>query len=189
MEYNPDKIDPVYRYYLRNGFNVSFQKVADAVHLTKKTLFNRYVSKENLERCLLDYWQIKSNERSAERMEYANHAVEQLLMFLFELQYCKNNEPCFFQKRKELFFDKSKESGPHIKQLEKIFAMGVKEELFHFDSDCRVYSFYFLFNVLFLLLNENLIYTDYLSFLLDPILTETGKAVFKEIDIEQIFKS
>ena len=188
MEYNHAKIEPIFNYYLSNGFNHSLQETAEAVHITKKTLFNRYVSKENLEYCLIDYWQIKSNERVTESMEFANHAVEKLMMFLYEIQYCKNNESCFFQKAKELFFEKSVQSGPHIKQLEKIFAGGVKEELFHFESDPKVFAYYFQFNTLFLLLNGTLIYTDYLSFLFDPILTESGKAVFRDIDIEQIFR-
>jgi len=189
MDYNSDKIEPIFHFYLQNGFHYSLQKVADSVGLTKKTLFNRYGSRENMELCLLDYWQSKSNERIAERMEFANHAVERLMMFIFELQYCKKNEPHFFQKTKDYFLEKSKQSGPHIRQLEIIFRAGEKEKLFRFDSDPKVYAYYFLFNVLFLLLNDTLVYTDYLSFLLEPIITESGKVVFRDIDIEQIFKS
>jgi AcrR family transcriptional regulator len=188
MEYNHAKIEPIYRYFLSNGFHHSLQEVADAVQITKKTLFNRYISKENLEHCLLDYWQIKSNERAIERMEFSNNAVEKLMMFLFELQFCKNNEVHFFQKAKELFLEKAAQTGPHIKQLETIFTMGAEEELFRFDSDSKVFAYFFLFNALFLLLNDTLIYTDYLSFLFEPILTELGKSVFRDIDIEQIFK-
>jgi len=188
MEYIYTKIEPIYKYYLINGFNHSLQKVADAVHITKKTLFNRYISKEKLEHCLIDYWQIKSNERVVERMEFANNAVEKLMMFLFELQYCKNNEPHFFQKAKELSLEKSAYSGPHIQQLVTIFTIGVKEGLFHFNSDAKVFAYFFQFNALFLLLNNTLIYTDYLSFLFEPILTESGKVVFRDIDIEQIFR-
>jgi AcrR family transcriptional regulator len=189
MGYNHNKIEPIFKYYLSNGFNNSMQKVANAAHITKKTLFNRYVSKENLEHCLIDYWQIKSNERIAKRMEFANNAVEKLMMFLFELQYCKKNESHFFQKTKELFFKKTVQSGPHLTQLEVILAMGVNEDLFRFDTDIKVFANYFKFNALFLLLNDTLIYTDYLSFLFEPILTESGKMVFGGIDIEKIFKS
>jgi len=188
MEYNQTKIEPIYRYYLLSGFNHSMQEIADAVFITKKTLFNRYITKENLEHCLIDYWQIKSNERINERMEFANNAVEKLMMFLFELQYCKNNEPHFFQKAKELFLQKSTPTAPHFKQLESIFSLGMNENLFLFDSDPKVFAYYFLFNALFLLLNDTLIYTDYLSFLFEPILTESGKSVFRDIDIEQIFR-
>jgi AcrR family transcriptional regulator len=189
MEYHHSKIEPIFRYYLRHGFAHSMQEVADAVHLTKKTLFNRYVSKGNLELCLIDYWQIKSNERITDRMEFSNHSVERLMMFLFELQYCKNYETHFFQKTKELFLEKPKHTGPFIKQLDMIFSMGVEEELFHFDSDPKVFAYFFLFNALFLMLNDSLVYTDYLSFLFDPILTESGKIVFQDIDIEQVFRS
>jgi len=189
MEYQHTKIEPVYSFYLSHGFHHSLQKVADAVYVTKKTLFNRYKSKENLELCLIHYWQVKSNERISERMEYANHAVERLMMFLYELQYCKKNETHFFQKTKELFLEKPMQTEPYIKQLEFIFDLGAKEELFHFDSEPKVFAYFFLFNVLFLLLNDTLFYTDYLSLLLEPILTEAGKVVFREIDIEQIFKS
>ena len=188
MEYSYTKIEPVFQYYLTHGFDHSMQEVADAVQITKKTLFNRYISKENMEHCLVDYWQVKSNERVVERMEFANNAVERVMLFLFELQYCKNSESYFFQKRKELFLENFQHSSPHIKQLEVIFRMGIEEELFRFDSDFKVFAYFFLFNTLFLLLNDSLIYTDYLSFLLYPILTEAGKAVFHDIDIEQIFK-
>jgi len=189
MEYNYSKIEPIFKYYLRNGFSQSMQKIADAVQISKKTLFNRYSSKENLEYCLIDYWQIKSTERILERIEFSNHAVEKLMMFLFELQYCKNNESHFFQKAKEFFFDKTIQNGPHIQQLETIFTLGIKEDLFRFDSAPKVFACFFHFNAMFLLLNDTLIYTDYIPFLYEPILTESGKAFFGDIDIEQIFKS
>ena len=166
------------------------QEVADTVQITKKTLFNRYVSKENLERCLIDYWQIKSCERMERRMEFANNAVEKLMMFLFDLQYCRNNEFHFFQKAKKRFFENSEQkSSLFITQLGSIFNMGGKEELFQFESEPKVFAYFFLFNVLFILLKDTLINTDYIPFLLSPILTESGKMVFKEINIEQVFKS
>ena len=165
------------------------QEVGDAVHITKKTLFNRYVSKKKLEHCLIDYWQIKACERIIQRMEFANHAVEQLMMFLFDLQYCRNNEFHFFQKTKEIFLEKFEfKSPPLITQLESIFKLGIDEMLFQFDSEPKVFAYFFLFNALFILLNDTMINTDYISFLFEPILTETGKAVFKDIDIEQVFK-
>ena len=189
MSYNHSKIEPIYKYYLSTGFDHSMQEVANAVQITKKTLFNRYLSKENLEYCLIDYWQIKSCERIVERMEYANNAVEKLMMFLFELQYCRNNEFHFFQKTKELLLKKLEQENPlFITQLEAIFTMGVKEEVFHFDSDSKIFAYFFLFNTWFILLKDPLINTDYISFLFEPILTETGKTVFKDIDIEQVFK-
>jgi hypothetical protein len=66
--------------------------------------------------------------------------------------------------------------------------MGVKEELFRFESEPKVFAYFFLFNALFILLSDTVINTDYVSFLFHPILTETGKIVFQDIDIEQIFK-
>jgi AcrR family transcriptional regulator len=189
MDYNYTKIDPIYKYYLNTGFDHSMQKIADIVQITKKTLFNRYRSKENLEYCLVNYWQANSCERIAQRMEYANNAVEKLMMFLFELQYCRKNEWCFFQKMKEIFLEKFEQINPlFITQLEKIFTLGVKEELFKFDSEPKVFAYFFQFNALFVLLSDTLINTDYISFLLSPILTEAGKKVFQDIDIEQIFR-
>ena len=188
MQYNYSKIEPIYKYYLDNGFNHSLQKIADAVSVTKKTLFNRYLSKENMELCIIDYWQTKSNERMAQRMEFANNSVEKLMMFLFELQYCKNNELHLFQKSKEFFLEKPVQNTPCVKQLEAIFRMGAQEKLFRSDSDIKLFSYFFLFNTLFLLLSDNLIYTEFIAFIFEPILTEKGKVVFKDIDIEQIFK-
>jgi len=189
MFYNFTKIEPIYNYYLSTGFDHSMQEVADAVQITKKTLFNRYLSKENMEHCLIDFWQVKSCERIVQRMEYANNAVEKLMMFLFELQYCRNNELIFFQKARALILNKSELETPlFISQLEAIFATGVKEELFNFDSDYRIFAYFFLFNTFFILLKDALIHTDYIPFLFEPILTETGKMMFKYIDIEQIFK-
>jgi len=189
MNYNPVKIEPIYTFYQNYGFGLSLQKLADTVQLTKKTLFNRYSSKENLELCVIDHWQLKSNERMMQRMEFTNNAVEKLLIFLFELQYCKKNEPHLFQKSKEIFIEKFIQNSPNITQLEKIFKMGEKEKLFWFDSEMKVYAYFFLFNALFLLLSSNLIYTEFIPFLFEPILTEEGKTVFKDIDIEQIFMS
>jgi len=189
MNYDQNKIDPIFNFYLDNGFDHSLQKLADAVQITKKTLFNRYGSKKNLELCVLDYWQVKSNERMAQRMEFSNNAVEKLIMFLFELQYCKNYESHFFQKNKEVFLEKFVQNTPHLIQLESIFKMGTAEELFQFDFDTKLFAYFFLFNTLFLLLCDNVIYTEFITFLFDPILTEKGKVVLKDIDIEQIFKN
>jgi len=188
MEYNNIKIDPVFKYFLNNGFEYSLSELAKAVHLTKKTLFNRYISKENMELCVIDYWQKKSNERMAQRMEFSNNAVEKLLLFLFELQYCKNNESHLFHKAKSVFLEKFERNSPHILQLEAIFKTGIKENLFRFDTDPKVFAYFFQFNALFLLLSDYLIYTEYILFLFEPILTNIGKEVFQDIDIEQIFK-
>jgi AcrR family transcriptional regulator len=189
MEYNYSKIEPIFMFYLSKGFNHSMQEVADAVQITKKTLFNRYISKENMELCLIEYWQTKSCERMAQRIEYANNAVEKLMMFLFELQYCRNNEMLFFQKTKEIFMGNYEQNSPYISQLEDIFTTGIAERLFHFDGEPKVFAYFFQFNTLFILLNNNIVNTDYISFLFEPILTETGKIVFQDIDIEQVFAS
>jgi AcrR family transcriptional regulator len=189
MDYNHAKIDPIFKLYLNTGFDHSMQEVADAVQITKKTLFNRYQTKENLENSVVDYWQVKSCERIAHRMEYANNAVEKLMMFLFELQYCRNHEFHFFQKMKEIFLEKFEQINPlFIIQLEKIFKMGVVEGLFRFESEPKVFAYFFQFNALFILLSDTMINTDYISFIFEPILTETGKIVFQDIDIEQIFR-
>ena len=188
MNYNHTKMEPVFEYYYNNGFNNSLQNIADAVHISKKTLFNRYISKENLEYCIIDFWQKKSIERIEQRIEFANNAVEKLLMFLFELQYCRNFEFQFFQKTKERFLGNFEQNSPQITQLETIFKMGIEENLFIFDTDIKVFAYFFQFNTLFILLSDTLIKTEYIPFLLNPILTEAGKKVFQDIDIEQIFK-
>jgi len=189
MDYDYAKIEPIFKYYLHNGFTCSLQEVANNVCITKRTLFNRYLSKDNLENCLIDYWQLQSCERIAQRMEYANNAVERLMMFLFELQYCRNNEFHFFQKTKEFFLRNFEHTNPRfIAQLEVIFEMGIDKKLFRFESEHKVYAYFFLFNAMFILLNDTIINTDYLPFLFEPILTEIGKSVFQDIDIEQIFK-
>ena len=150
MFYNHSKIEPIYKYYLSTGFDHSMQEVAGAVQITKKTLFNRYLSKENLEYCLIDYWHIKSCERIVQRMEYANNAVEKLMMFLFELQYCKSNELHFFRKARVLFLEKPEQENPlFIFQLQAIFAMGVKEELFPFDSESKIFAHFFAHRIVF----------------------------------------
>ena len=185
MDYH--KLEPILRYYLSEGFSHSMQEVADAVKITKKTLFNRYISKENMELCLIEYWQIQSCERMAQRIEYANNAVEELIMFLFELQYCRNTEVLFFQKTKEIFLGNYEQNNPYIAQLEDIFKTGIEEGLFRFDGDPKVFAYFFQFNTLFILLKDHIVNTDYISFLFKPILTDFGNTVFKDIDIEQVF--
>jgi AcrR family transcriptional regulator len=189
MNYNNSKIEPIFRFFLNNGFNHSLQDVANAVNITKKTLFNRYISKKKLECCVIDYWQKKSNERIAQRIEFSNNAVEKLLMFLFEQQYCRNVETCFFQKTKDFFLEKNELNYLHVTQLEIIFNLGVEENLFQSSSEMKVFAYFFLFNTLFILLSNSVIKTEYIPFLLAPILTEEGKKVFQDIDIEQIFKN
>lgn len=165
------------------------QEVADAVQVTKKTLFNRYQTKENLENSVIDYWQVVSCERIEQRMEFANNAVEKLLIFLYELQYCRNHELDFFLKMKEIFLEKFEQIKPlFITKLEEILKMGVEEGVFKFESEPKVYAYFFQFNTLFILLNGTVINTDYISFIFEPILTENGKIVFQDIDIEQIFR-
>ncbi|MCL2167848.1 MAG: hypothetical protein FWH59_01840 [Lentimicrobiaceae bacterium] len=188
MNKNNVKIDPIFRYYLSNGFKHSLQAVAASVGISKKTLFNRYISKVNLERSLIEYWQKKTCDRFLIRTEFSNNAVEKLLMFLFELQYCKKNEFFFFQKNQEAFIEQYEHESPFIEQLEKIIKLGIKEELFRIDTDIKVFAYFFIFNTLFLLLSDRFLYTEYIPFLFAPILSETGKIVFFEVDIEQFFK-
>jgi len=188
MQYNPIKIEPIFNFYLTNGFKLSIQKIADTVNITKKTLYNRYQSKENLEQCVMEFWGKFSCERVKQRTEYANNAVEKLILFLFELQYCRKHEFHFFSKMKELFLGNIEYDCQHIKQLNSIFNTGIEENFFRFACDQKVFTYFFLFNTLYILLNNELLNTDYLPFLLEPILTDKGRVAFKDIDIEQIFK-
>jgi hypothetical protein len=90
---------------------------------------------------------------------------------------------------KEVFLEKFEQIKPlYITQLEEIFEMGVQEGVFRFESEPRVFAYFFQFNTLFILLSNTRINTDYISFIFEPILTETGKNVFQDIDIEQIFR-
>jgi hypothetical protein len=109
-------------------------------------------------------------------------------MFLFELQYCRNNEDYLFQKTKEVFLKKGNINYPHITQLEIIFNMGIGENLFQFNLEPKLFAYFFQFNTLFVLLSDPLIKTEFIPFLFEPILTEAGRNVFQDIDIEQIFK-
>jgi len=188
MIYNPTKIEPIFNYYFNFGFGHSLQKIADTISVTKKTLFNRYQNKENMERCVVDYWQLKSCERLKCRVEFANNAVEKLMMFLFELQYCRNNETHFFQKTKELFLEKIERDSPYINQIEEILKSGIEDKCFIFENEPKLFAYFFQFNAFYILLNHNSVITDYIPFIFYSILADEGKALYKDIDIEQVFK-
>lgn len=188
MTITEQKLESIFVCYKTKGFSPTTAQIAEDVGITKKTLFNRYQTKENLEKLVLQYWQKQSMVRLDERCEFANNEVEKLLLFLYELQHCKRIEPVFFEKTKvdSMLFGESGNSH-FLDKVCFILQLGKKSELFQFETDAIVYAGFFLQTVFHVLLVKESINTDYVSLIIYPILTQKGQLVIQDIDIEQFF--
>lgn len=178
------KLEELYHYFLEKGFTISTDKISEALGITKRTIFNRYRTLENLEKEIMYFWRISFKKRFEEKSQYCNNEVEKLLYFIYELKISQYREADFYKKEFEskAFLHHHDDSFVHI--VEKILEEGVSNGYFRTGINMEVYSRYLLFNLVYLFIpelpNGGIVY-----YLLIPILTEEGHDVIKTINITE----
>ncbi len=180
------KLQLLLKHYAENGFDHTVEETAQILHVTKKTLFNRYQTKESMETAAMRYWQKYTRDRVEEKCAHANNSAESLLFVICEIMYTKKvTEPLFKRKIHDLIGE-NQYGNDEIKNLIfNILDIGCKEGTIIEGLNFNAYVPFFLMNV-FIYTSQQKMAADVVEFLLSPILTEKGRDMLDEIDIESL---
>lgn len=182
MYLKPHKINVLYHYYLKNGFQCTTDEIVAGMHISKKTFFNRYWDKENSIVLAMRYWRQLVRERFRNKCLLCNHSVEELVLFIGELHWLKEQETPYYEYEYSHNGFLSPES-PFLGMLDHILDHGIRCYHFQEDIDKDTYSKFLLFN----LTNYCFIQNDselLIHYLLSPLLTERGQTLFEEINLD-----
>ncbi|MCQ2283443.1 MAG: hypothetical protein MJZ57_00925 [Bacteroidales bacterium] len=182
MAATKQKTEVLFHYYLQNGFNHTIEEIIEGLHVSHKTFFNRYQSKEHSVAMVCQYWHSIIKERFREKMLECNHAVEELLNFVYEVQSLRKHEKVLFQyeNAQHLFVT---EQTPLMDILSVIIDKGIRHYQFEETVNKAVYSQFFIQNL-----------CDYLPYAYDqeltlrylllPLLSERGRELLDEMNLE-----
>ncbi|HPE39632.1 MAG TPA: hypothetical protein PLI77_00920 [Bacteroidales bacterium] len=199
----------LYDYFLIHGFEHSMSEIANGINLTKKTLHNRYITRDYLEEQILAYWKTQLMNRFREKTEFSNHPVETLLLLIYELELSIINEfPMYEKEHLKYHKHHSLESHFLFPVFLEIIQNGQQNGDFPIDMDTKKYTIFLIFNIIHLFFQDiidhigqlnrsskrerisivnQLIQVDYIEYLLSANLTHKGKNKLKEIDLNLLF--
>jgi AcrR family transcriptional regulator len=209
MSVQKKNIAEIYQFISQNGFDVSMDQIASGIHVTKKTLHNRYKTKLDIEQLVLEYWMALFLDRFIEKKEFTNNTIEQLLLFIFEFEKIVKKEFPFFKKVYSQNVNKGNNETLYFqKMLMQLLEEGQeKGEIFE-ELNTDHYSKYFLINVLHIFIrnsigvilcmeeiesdqgsfpSQSFQYLDEIQYLLTPILTKKGSKCLQDINLISLF--
>ncbi len=178
---NPQKLEDIFQYYLENGFEHTTDEIVASMGVSRKTFFNRYVSKLQSVEMANAYWFSRVQERFREKILECNHPVEELLMYIWEIHYIRENEQVFFQHGRDMNLFVTEEA-PFMSMLASIIQKGIR--CYHFQEDINVelYSVYLLQNLShYTFQNEDRV--QIIRYMLLPLLTERGLELLDDVDV------
>lgn len=178
------KLQPILQYFIDNGFDHTVEEICQAVGITKKTLFNRYNSKEKLEEIVTDFFVLEFNRKMEKKTFYCNNSVEAIVFYIDDLHTEYQTAPTLFTKVMQKM-PVSKENPELLSYLDLLITRGQKEGLFNTDLSTLLYADFF-FNTLFFFFSQNNFCMDIITYILSPLLTEEGKNVLNSIDVENL---
>lgn len=210
MSIKIQQIQVVYKFILENGFEVTLDEIASGIHVTKKTLHNRYKTKVHLEKQVIEYWRSLLKIRFEEKFEFSNNTVEEILLLIYELEQLKVTEFEFIRIESQNYFSKSINEETFFQHLlTQMIEKGKYNEEIIQDLDISNYVRYFLFNIFHLIIEDSFFkfgtdknnqismnsplakrsfLVDHIQYLLSPILTVKGKTYLNEINLISFFK-
>ncbi|MDL2313019.1 hypothetical protein LJC68_09110 [Bacteroidales bacterium OttesenSCG-928-B11] len=166
-------------FFLKNGFSKSIEEIADGLHITTRTIFNRYKTIANIETEVLDIWREEIERRLNDKFEYCNHGIEKLLFIIFELKRCHQKENEFFKR----VFQRDIKGCRFLDTIVyNIIISEYRRGYFNEFIDKKSYIPFFLHNVIYYLTENPAI--DVIVFALYPILSERGCELLRDIDID-----
>lgn len=178
------------KFYAEYGFDHTVEETAKALHVTPKTLFNRYETKEKMELSAMRYWQSYTRMVLEEKCAFANNCVESLLLIICEIIQLRDvTRPLFDRKVKDLLEENKLGNEELSKLLIIILENGAtREHSILSDQNFLAYIPYLLLNV-FIYVSKDQMNQDIVAYLFHPILTEMGREMLDAIDVESlIFK-
>ena len=72
-------IREVFELYKRRGLNLSMEQIADELHITKKTLYNNFASKEEMVRTVVDYFFSTLESKMMDSLHNSKNAIESMI--------------------------------------------------------------------------------------------------------------
>lgn len=199
----------LYKYIAANGFDHSMDEIAAALHITRKTLHNRYSIRQSIDDMVVEYWKNLFVSRFEEKMLYSNHVMETLLILIFELELSIINEFPIYERECGEYKDPKKiETHFLVPLLTQIIKNGQQTGEISIDIDPKKYACYYIYIIINMLLlsmtqeirKENLktkkdriskvnssLQIDIIEYAIAPILTTKGKSIVKELDLNLLF--
>lgn len=182
MSLPPHKIKGLFYCYLDNGFSHTVDEIAKYMHISRKTFFNRYHDKENSVALAIRYWHLLLQDRFRRKCFQCNHSVEEIMLFISELHWMKENESSYYayEFQRDGFWSPE---APFLAMLNHIFDNGIRCYHFQASLDRAVYSRFLLYNLThyFFVQNNR---DQVVQYLLKPLLTERGEMLFREINMD-----
>jgi AcrR family transcriptional regulator len=209
MSPNQKNITPFYHFFVHFGFDYTLEEIAEKVGLTKKTIHNRYISRQNLENEVLKYYQDLFISRFETKIEFSNHVIESLLLLIFDLETSIIHEfPLFYRTNSIHNHFLKFETHFLIPTIVQIVLKGQQSGDIFGDIDPKKYAQLFIYHIITVYLNEVIteiselqngsekekksiinrsIQTEYIEFILMSIITEQGKQKLKQVDLNLLF--
>lgn len=175
------KIEAIFQYYLSNGFNHTTDEITLGMGISRKTFFNRYISKAHSNTLAIQHWHSLIQERFREKAVECNHPVEEILLFIWEIHNLKEKEYSFFEYEMQKNLISSNQS-PFLSMLGNIIKKGIRRYHFQEDINIELYSQYLMHNLChYVVHNENK--EQLIKYLLYPLLTERGQELLEDVDV------
>ncbi|MBP1672228.1 MAG: hypothetical protein H6Q25_43 [Bacteroidetes bacterium] len=209
MSPNQKNITPFYHFFVQFGFDYTLEEIAERVGVTKKTIHNRFISRQNLENKVLKYYQDHFITQFQNKIEFSNHSIESLLLLIFDLETSIIREFPLFYKANGIhnhfsFF----ETHFLIPIVIQIVLKGQQAGDLYGDIDPKKYAHLFIYHIFTIYLQDAVseingllmdtekekksiinrtIQTEYIEFILMSILTDQGKQKLKQVDLNLLF--
>lgn len=183
MPSKKEKIRALYNYLLKEGFENSIEEIALQIGVVPATLYNRYQSRKGIETAAIKYWLEEIAQKCIEKQPYTNNSVENLLLYIHELNLHKKEAEHFYQKAIE------NDGIDTIKgAIFSIIEAGIKTEYFKEEGSSDEYLNYFIYTLTKSILVGKKIESRFFYYLIAPILTFDGIQAIEEIDLDAFFK-
>ncbi|MBR0076830.1 MAG: TetR/AcrR family transcriptional regulator [Bacteroidales bacterium] len=174
------KVENLFQYYKKNGFNHSTDEIVEGMSISRKTFFNRYKNKENSVWMVIKFWFDNIRERFHEKTMQCNHAVEELLQFGYEIHFIRSKEKHQYQYVQQSGLLLSSEC-PLVSILGEIIQKGINHYQFKEDVSSHLYAMFVVNNIAhYPFSNEE--QEEIVRFLLAPIVTDRTKELMKELN-------
>ncbi|MCR4965317.1 MAG: hypothetical protein K6A41_06635 [Bacteroidales bacterium] len=166
------KIEDIYHFYMTHGFDHSVEDIAMLMGISKKTFFNRYVSKLNSIKLSFDMWMRNLSEHINERLALCNNVAESLIILVVEFKKLAEEKSFFYQHAMKLnIMMDVKVPFPRI--IIEVLQEGKRHYQVREDLNITAYTDFFLFNLIHYISYRE-IDGDLIRHLLMPALNERG---------------
>ena len=181
------KLEKLYNYLNENGFELSVKAISQGIGISKN-LFNRYQHRKEMERIIQNYWRDKFKDVLRRKQNIVTTAL--LFCFYFEILASNKNEHTFVQQElKTNAFLASNQSNNFISIIKNSIENYNTSLCFKNEINLDSYAYFFFYNIFYILLTNKQIQIDVIEFLLSPLLTEDGKIMLDDINLEMMFNS